>query len=461
MKKIALASGILLHLYCIKAQDTIPSRNLKEDLALINSGYTIQEKTPFFQKEWVKKSVAPALLFTAAAATWGQKENIREVRNRYLPNFKVKYDDYLQYAPAVAVYGLKLAGVKGRNNIGRATLSYGTSLAIMAILVNSIKYTAKVERPDGSNNNSFPSGHTAMAFTNASFLHKEYGIVNPAYSIAGYGSATITGLGRNLNNRHWVPDILAGAGIGIISTELGYFFIDKIYKNKGDNLSILSRIQGNDYPSFLALKSGIALGTTNFLRESELDDKKQNGFEGGLEGAYFFSKKWGVGADITFSSFPIKSQRIAFDDGQDFGNHELKTQSMGFLSAGIGPYLSHEFSPNWHLTLKLIGGYAATASGKVFLKGDEIDAPNHELQIAKYKPKPAFRWNTGASMTYKFNPGVGLTFYTDYNQINSTITYQFSDDVKGSEELDQELNNMIAKEKISYITLGLRLTAYF
>ncbi|NWJ53314.1 MAG: phosphatase PAP2 family protein, partial [Bacteroidetes bacterium] len=334
MKKIALASGILLHLACMKAQDTIQTRNLQQDISLLNTNSTIKEPTPFFKKEWVKKSVAPAILFTAAAATWGEKENIREVRNRYLPNFKVKYDDYLQYAPALAVYGLKLGGVKGRNSIGRATLSYGASLVIMGILVNSIKYTAKVERPDGSKNNSFPSGHAAMAFTNASFLHKEYGMVNPAYSIAGYGSATITGLGRNLNNRHWVPDILAGAGIGIISTELGYFFIDKIYKNKGDNLSLLSRIEGNDYPSFLSLKMGTALGTTNFLKESELDDKKQIGFEGGLEGAYFFSKKWGVGADITFSSFPIKSQRITFDDGQDFGDHEVKTQSMGFLAAG-------------------------------------------------------------------------------------------------------------------------------
>ncbi|WP_228414420.1 hypothetical protein [Chryseobacterium sp. CH21] len=62
MKKIALASGILLHLYCIKAQDTIqiktqdtiPTRNLKEDLAIINTGYSIQEKTPFFKKPWEK-----------------------------------------------------------------------------------------------------------------------------------------------------------------------------------------------------------------------------------------------------------------------------------------------------------------------------------------------------------------------------------------------------------------------
>ena len=461
MKKLALASGILLHLYSYKAQDTVQSRNLKEDIALLNSNIPIQEKTPFLKKEWVKKSVAPTILFAAAAATWGEKENIREVRNRYLPAFKVKYDDYLQYAPAVAVYGLKLGGVKGRNNLGRATLSYGASLVIMGILVNSIKYTAKVERPDGSKNNSFPSGHAAMAFTNASFLHKEYGMVNPAYSIAGYGSATLTGLGRNLNNRHWLPDILAGAGIGIISTELGYFFIDKIYKNKGDNLSMLSRIQGNDYPSFLAIKLGTTFGTTNFLKESELDDKKQIGFEGGLEGAYFFSKKWGVGGDFSFSSFPIRPMKVNLDDGDSYGEHEIITQSLGFLGAGIGPYFSHEFSDKWQLTLKATAGYSATASGKVFIKSDSIDSPSHQLEIARYKPKPAFRWNTGASITYKFNPGLGLTFYTDYNEIKSTIRYRFSDAIQENEELNEELNHLIAKEKINYVTLGLRLTAYF
>lgn len=461
MKKIILAASLFLHLCCYHAQDTVQSRNLQKDISLISSDIPVDNKTPFFKKEWVKKSVAPAILFTAAAATWGEKENIREVRNRYLPTFKAKYDDYLQYAPAVAVYGLKLSGVKGRNNIGRATLSYVTSLAIMGIVVNSIKYTAKVERPDGSKNNSFPSGHSAMAFTNASFLHKEYGMVNPAYSIGGYSAATLTALGRNLNNRHWLPDVLAGAGIGIISTELGYFFIDKIYKNKGDNLSLLSKIQGNDYPSFLAIKLGTALGTTNFLKESDLDNKKQVGFEGGLEGAYFFSKKWGIGADISFSSFPVKPLRETLDDGENFGDYNIITQSLGFLGAGIGPYFSHEFSDKWQFTLKATAGYSATASGKVFIKSDSIDTPTHELPIARYKPKPAFRWNAGTSLTYKFNPGIGLTLYADYNQIKSTIRYHFSDEIKENDELNEELNHVIAKERINYITLGLRLTAYF
>ncbi|WP_300685204.1 phosphatase PAP2 family protein [Chryseobacterium sp.] len=461
MKKLALASGILLHLHCYKAQDTIQSRNLQKDLALIQPDISVQDKTPFLKKEWVRKSVAPAILFTAAAATWGEKENIREVRNRYLPSFKAKYDDYLQYAPAAAVYGLKLSGVKGRNNLGRATLSYVTSLAIMGILVNSIKYTAKVERPDGSKNNSFPSGHSAMAFTNASFLHKEYGMVNPAYSIAGYGSAALTGLGRNLNNRHWIPDVLAGAGIGILSTELGYFFIDKIYKNKGDNLGLLSKIQGNENPSFIALKMGAALGTTDFLKEIGLDNKKQVGFEGGLEGAYFFSKNWGIGGDFSFSSFPVKPLKVPLEDGESFGNYSIITQSMGFLGAGLGPYFSHEFSDKWLLTLKATAGYSATASGKVFVKSDNVEAPNHELPIARYKPKPAFRWNTGAALTYKFNPELGLTLYSDYNQIKSSIRYHFSDSLEDNDELNNELNNLITKEKINYFTFGLRLTAYF
>ncbi len=214
-------------LYC--AQDSL---NVEKDSQL--SAFEIKSNSlkPFFQREWVKNTTAPVLFFTASAATWGERKNIREVRNRYIPTFKVGYDNYLQYVPTAAVYGLKLAGVKGRNNIGRATLSYAASIGIMGLLVNSIKYTAKVERPDGSSKNSFPSGHTSMAFTNASFLHKEYGLVNPAYSIGGYSAAAITGLGRNLNNRHWISDVLAGAGIGIISTELGIFSSIKFIKTK-------------------------------------------------------------------------------------------------------------------------------------------------------------------------------------------------------------------------------------
>jgi membrane-associated phospholipid phosphatase len=455
-KKLFCLSMSMLPFSCYFAQDSLMiDTNFQNQI--IETEY--RSSKPFFQREWVKKSTAPALLFTASAATWGERENIREIRNRYIPTFKVGYDNYLQYAPTAAVYGLKLAGVKGRNNIGRATLSYAASIGIMGLLVNSLKYTAKVERPDGSSKNSFPSGHTSMAFTNASFLHKEYGLVNPAYSIGGYSAAAITGLGRNLNNRHWISDVLAGAGIGIISTELGYFFIDKIYKNKGDNLGMLAGIQGNENPSFLSLKLGTALSTTNFLKESELSDKKEIGFETGIEGAYFFSKKWGVGGDFSFSSFPVKPLEFPLDE--ELGNFDINTESLGFLNFGIGPYFSYEFSEKLQLTLKATAGYSSPASGKVIVKSELFDLPNNEFQVAEYKPSSSFRWNSGVALTYKFNPELGISLYADYNQTQSKITYHFNEILQNDAELSDDLNDDSAKEKINYVSAGLKLTAFF
>lgn len=459
LRKIFFASTLSICFQITKAQDSIKALMIADN-SLGTETVIPNEKKTFFQKEGVKMSIVPVLFFTASAATWGERKEIRQMRNRYIPNFKVPYDNYLQYAPAATVYGLKLAGVKGRNNVGRATLSYASSLAIMGILVNTIKYTAKVERPDGSSNNSFPSGHTSMAFTNASFLHKEYGVVNPAYSIGGYAASTFTGIGRNLNNRHWISDVLAGAGIGILSAELGYFFIDKIYKNKGDNLGTLSSFEGNGNPSFLSLKFGSALATKNFLKESELDDKKEKGFEAGLEGAYFFSKNWGVGAYLGFNSFPVTPLHFPLDDGLE-NSFDVDTQSLGFLSFGIGPYYSYDISERWQIMLKTTAGYSSAANGKVFVKSDLIDLPNNQFEVADYKPSNSFRWNSGVDFTYKLNEELGITAYVDYTKTNSKITYKFNEILKNDDEINMDFNDTSVREKIDFISLGLKLTAYF
>ncbi|MEW7400868.1 phosphatase PAP2 family protein [Elizabethkingia anophelis] len=454
MKKVYLVAGIALFTLSSAQTDTIKSDTAVQTKPLIcSSSHSIENNLKFFQKYWVKKSVAPGILFTASVATWNQKEQIREDRNRYLPNFKVPYDDYLQYAPAVTVYGLKLAGVKGRNNIGRASLSYATSLAIMAILVNSIKYTAKVERPDGSRRNSFPSGHSAMAFTNAAFLDKEYGLVNPAYSIAGYSAATFTGLGRALNNRHWLPDILAGAGIGILSTELGYFFIDKIFKNKGDNMGLLSKIEGNGNPSFLALKSGASISISNLLNESGLSDRKTVGLEAGLEGAYFFSKNWGIGADFNISTFPIRGEHLKIDDTVIT---DIKTESLGFLNIMAGPYFAYNFSDKWQLMLKATAGYSKAANGKVFLKDNDPATSQTYYKIAIYRPSKSIIMGSGISLTYKITPQLGITMYNDIHFTNAIIKYYYNQPGSNIENLDS-----LSRENISYLTPGIKLTAFF
>lgn len=154
------------------------------------------------------------------------------LRNTIDPDFRHHYDDWTQYAPAAVMVGLKACGYKGRSTWGRMLVSDAFSVASMAILVNGVKYSVRRLRPDESAHNSFPSGHTATAFMTATMLHKEYEGRSPWFSIGGYALATLTGVSRVLNNRHWLTDVAAGAAIGIGSVHLGYFITDKIFKDR-------------------------------------------------------------------------------------------------------------------------------------------------------------------------------------------------------------------------------------
>ena len=143
---------------------------------------------------------------------------------------KIKFDDYMQYSPMVAVYGLNLAGVKGKHSFKGRTIILAMSYATMGMIVNTMKYSFKEKRPDSNTRNSFPSGHTATAFMGAEFLYREYRDVSPWIGYAGYAIAAITGYLRIYNDRHYLNDVVAGACIGVLSTKLAYWLYPKIFK---------------------------------------------------------------------------------------------------------------------------------------------------------------------------------------------------------------------------------------
>lgn len=152
---------------------------------------------------------------------------------------KITIDDFSQYAPALSVYGLNALGIKGKHNFKDRTIILGTSYLLMSASVLSLKSITKVERPDGSGFNSFPSGHTATAFAGAEFLWQEYKDVSVWYGISGYIVAVGTGAFRIYNDKHWLTDVAAGAGIGILSTKVAYWINpwvqNKIFKSKEKN----------------------------------------------------------------------------------------------------------------------------------------------------------------------------------------------------------------------------------
>ena len=138
---------------------------------------------------------------------------------------KIQADDYIQYTPAIAVFGVDLLGIKAKHNFRDRTFLVTSSYLLSSASVHALKRVSHVRRPDESNILSFPSGHTATAFVGAHLLFKEYKDVSPWIGIAGYTVASITGAIRVLNRRHWVSDVVAGAGVGMLSVEISYLLL--------------------------------------------------------------------------------------------------------------------------------------------------------------------------------------------------------------------------------------------
>jgi len=181
------------------------------------------------RKRGIKPYIAPAVLITTGTAihfSSSAKYNFRDFARENF-TYSGHLDDYIQFAPLVMVYGLNAAGIKGKNNFGNRTALALKSFLLNDLIVNNLKNWSKTERPNGSLR-SFPSGHTSVAFAMAHFMHKEYGEISRWYSIGAYTCATTVGIMRVAKDAHWISDVMAGAGIGMLCTELVY--LTHLYK---------------------------------------------------------------------------------------------------------------------------------------------------------------------------------------------------------------------------------------
>ena len=295
-----------------KTNDGVKPYKVMDDLTFVG--------IPLFAAGWAVKGDKAMFRVNQKAEKGGKKNT------QLLTDFKTGIDDYTQFFGPAMVVGLKLGGYEGRSDWPRLMASALMSYGIMAGFVNGIKYTAKEMRPDGSTANSWPSGHTATAFVGATLLHKEYGLTrSPWWSVAGYGVATATGVMRVLNNRHWISDVMSGAGIGIMSTELGYALGDIFFKGKG--LLRNDLILDNENPSFFAVSMGLGLGGKQLDFESQGETRSIK-FRAATvvdaEGAYFFNKYIGVGGRLRVRAMSAKdfggfTDYVAWEDLDAWG----------------------------------------------------------------------------------------------------------------------------------------------
>lgn len=421
-------------------------------------------------------------VFVAGIIAKSEKEAFRQndgTSHVLLTSFKTHIDDYSQFFGPAMTLGLKIGGVEGRSDWGRMLTSAALSYGIMAGLVNGVKYTAKEMRPDGTTRNSWPSGHTATSFVGATILHKEYGLTrSPWYSVAGYGVATATGVMRVLNNRHWVSDVLSGAGIGIMSGELAYAFSDLLFKGKGllrNDLPGTADLSKD--PSFFSISMGVGFGTKNLdfdMNNFDLFDdfklKFRTSTAVSAEGAYFFNPYIGVGGRLRVNSSPIngwdrimtyaqsdvKEMFDVFEDDLDYQDFQglvfntpeshpeftIESDHLTEFAIDLGPYFNIPLSRRFSLGSKLLVGRSimqelnlkAHYAGNV--KAYDIDDEDlslvntgllydSEWDYFTLSANNTMKYGTGVSLTYSYKNNFLWKIFMDYDYTRKSYTLEY------------------------------------
>lgn len=200
--------------------------------------------------QYLKRAVVPSVILIAAGIStikdngfYSSYDASKDARAAF-PNFSNNIDDYLFFVPIVGLYGFNLFSSQNKHDIRRQTGLVLASGALTTLIIYPTKILTAQERPNGLPR-AFPSGHTAYAFTIATIVDKEFRGKSKWISIGSYTIASATGVMRVLNNEHWMADVLAGAGIGILSVNTVYFFHDRLLRNKGLNASVSPTVLPN------------------------------------------------------------------------------------------------------------------------------------------------------------------------------------------------------------------------
>ena len=294
---------------------------------------------------------------------------------------------------------------------------------------------------------------------------------------------------RVLNNRHWVSDVLSGAGIGILSTELAYGICDLLFKDKGllmNDLNYHPDLSKN--PSFFSISMGIGLGNKNLtlppfefkaesLLDDEDDDTQGNLVSGtplklqfrsatavGAEGAWFFCPYVGIGGRLRVKSTPIKGwNAFAQSDSISISDEviidplvqgaiksiDLKIESdhITEFAADVGVYFNLPLSSRFAIGSKLLVGRSIMDDIDVnaYFRGTQLDF-NFEYLLndnvpmfiktdkdveSKWdyigvKASNSMKFGTGLSFTYAYKNSFSWRVFCDYDYSAKTYTADYS-----------------------------------
>jgi len=169
-------------------------------------------KTFFTQKD-TRVIVGLFLPAAAVAHTWDQagvRESQAHLTDSYFEVGNIAGNFLVQTGAAVGTWAI------GKAIDNQQVAAVGGDLVraqfVSQIVVQGVKFATRRQRPDGSDNHSFPSGHTASAFATASVLNRHLGW---KFGVPAYGFATYVAMSRMSANKHHMSDVIMGAAVGL------------------------------------------------------------------------------------------------------------------------------------------------------------------------------------------------------------------------------------------------------
>ncbi len=148
--------------------------------------------------------------------------------HNYYPDFHTNAADYLMWVPSASVYAMDAFHVKTQHTFKEHLILDVGSVLVTGALGFGMRKISEHISVYNTHDTRFPSGHAANAFRGAEIVHQELKYSHPVLSYSGYVVATGVGLLRLYNKNHLLSEVVAGAGLGILSTKLTYWIFGHV-----------------------------------------------------------------------------------------------------------------------------------------------------------------------------------------------------------------------------------------
>ena len=324
------ARFLILLLLAIQANAAFPSMTVPapDSVSFTTGSMELHDFYNHNQKKFPQCAILPGTMLVMASLC---NDNITDrsivKTGQYSPDLCIA--DYVQYVPLGVLAALELANYRNYYEWPRIAVTFGMASIGTVAVTHGCKYTVRRPRPDGSRRNSFPSGHTATSFLSATMLYKEYQD-KPWIGIACYGIASATGVMRIIENKHWMSDVMAGAGTGIMMAEIAYCLNDRLFADKRWNRNSNHFIMNDEIRWQFGIRSGASILSRINGNAADWNADAKPAYSIGVTGTYMPNH---IGATLYAGLTQIQwtgKQKLALCEGEWF--HDLPMAGAGITA---------------------------------------------------------------------------------------------------------------------------------